>query len=116
MPKFKKSIVKAAAVQISPVIDDLMATTEKVVAYIQKASTEGADIIVFPDPFIPTSPYFSFIKPPVLFGKDHLRLYDNGVIIPGPVTEQLSNAISECGIVAIIGVNELDGGTLYNTQ
>jgi aliphatic nitrilase len=116
MPKFKKSIVKAAAVQISPIIDDLMATTEKVVAYIQKASTEGADIVVFPETIIPNYPYFSFIKPPVLFGKDHLRLYDNGVIIPGPVTEQLSNVINECGIVAIIGVNELDGGTLYNTQ
>ncbi|WP_109832677.1 Nit6803 family nitrilase [Reichenbachiella versicolor] len=113
---FKKEIVKAAAVQISPIIDDVMATTYKVADYIKKAASQGADIVVFPETFIPNYPYFSFIKPPVMQGKDHLRLYNNGVVVPGPVTDLIGEAVKETGTVAVIGVNELDGGSIYNTQ
>ena len=113
---FKKEIVKAAAVQISPVLNDLMATTDKVAWYIQKVAEEGTDLVVFPETFIPNYPYFSFIKPPSLSGKDHLTLYQNGVTVPGPAVDRLSETIKECGVVAVIGVNERDGGTLYNTQ
>lgn len=113
---FKKEIVRAAAIQISPIIDDVMATSYKVVDYIKKASKEGADIVVFPETFIPNYPYFSFIKPPVLSGKDHLRLYENSVEVPGPVTDLIGETVKETEVVAVIGVNELDGGSIYNTQ
>lgn len=113
---FKKEIVKAAAVQISPIIDDVKATTEKVVAYIREVASKGTDIVVFPETLIPNYPYFSFIKPAVAFGKDHLRLYENGVVVPGPTTSAISRAAKECKIVVVVGVNELDAGTLYNTQ
>src|ERR1700726_2322220 len=49
-------------------------------------------------------------------GKDHLRLYEWAVEVPGPVTEQLSKAAAEHGMVLVVGVNERDGGSLYNTQ
>lgn len=112
----KKRIVTAAAIQISPIIDDVMATTYKVADYIKKASDKGADIVVFPETFIPNYPYFSFVKPPVLSGKDHLRLYENGVTVPGTVTDIIGDVVKETKTVAVIGVNEIDGGSIYNTQ
>ncbi|MEM9510448.1 MAG: nitrilase-related carbon-nitrogen hydrolase, partial [Cyanobacteria bacterium P01_E01_bin.35] len=63
--------VKAAAVQISPVLYSRAGTTEKVLKAIADAAKEGVQLIVFPETFIPYYPYFSFIQPPVLMGKEH---------------------------------------------
>jgi len=112
----RKKIIKAAAAQISPVLDDCMGTTQKVVDTISEAASNGADIIVFPETFIPNYPYFSFIKPPVLSGKDHLKLYEQAVVVPGPVTDQVSAAARKYEMVVVLGVNERDHGTIYNTQ
>src|ERR1700694_3335537 len=111
-----KRIVKAAAAQLAPVIDNCLATTEKVCEYIEKAAQNGAEIIVFPETFIPNYPYFSFVKPAISLGKDHLKLYDEAVAIPGPVTQAVSVVAKKFGIVVVLGVNEKDYGTLYNTQ
>lgn len=109
-------IVRAAAVQISPVLFSRDGTTEKVLDAIAKASKEGAQLVVFPETFVPYYPYFSFVQPPVLMGKEHMRLYEEAVTVPSPVTEAVSNAAKSYGIVVVLGINERDHGSLYNTQ
>ena len=42
-------------------------------------------MIVFPETFLPYYPYFSFVEPPVRMGRAHLALYDQAVVVPGPV-------------------------------
>jgi aliphatic nitrilase len=91
-------------------------TTEKVCAAIAEAGRAGARLVVFPETFIPYYPYFSFIKPPVSIGADHLRLYEQSVVVPSPTTERLGAAARRAGAVVVIGVNERDHGSLYNTQ
>lgn len=108
--------VRAAAVQISPVLFSRDGTTEKVLDAIAKAAKEGAQLVVFPETFIPYYPYFSFVQPPVLMGKEHMRLYEEAVTVPSPVTEAVSNAAKSHGIVVVLGINERDRGSLYNTQ
>ena len=46
--------------------------------------------MVFPETFVPWYPYFSFVHPPVLTGAEHIRLYENAVVVPGPVTEAVA--------------------------
>lgn len=75
--------IKAAAVQLSPVLFSREKTTEKVLQAIADAASEGVQLIVFPEAFIPYYPYFSFVQPPVLTGKEHLRLYEEAVVVPG---------------------------------
>nr|AAR97455.1 nitrilase [uncultured organism] len=111
-----RKTIRAAAVQIAPVMEDRKATTDKVCAYIQEAGENGAEIVVFPETFIPNYPYFSFVKPPVLAGKDHLTLYDQAVEIPSPTTDQVGSMAKKWGIVVVLGVNERSHGTLYNAQ
>ncbi|MFY0601265.1 MAG: Nit6803 family nitriliase [Cyclobacteriaceae bacterium] len=111
-----KKTVKAAAVQIAPVLDDREATTIKVCEAIAEAGANGADIIVFPETFIPNYPYFSFVKAPVASGKDHLKLYEQAVVVPSPVTDKVGQAARENEMVVVLGVNERDHGTIYNTQ
>jgi nitrilase len=108
--------VRAAAVQLSPVLYSREGTTEKVCQAIADAAREGAELVVFPETCVPYYPYFSFIKAPVLIGAEHLLLIEQSVDVPGPSTEAIAAAARRAGAVVVIGVNERDHGTLYNTQ
>jgi aliphatic nitrilase len=109
-------IVRAAAVQLSPVLHSRDGTMEKVLAAIANAAAGGAAIVVFPETVVPYYPYFSFVLPPASMGVEHLKLYAEAVVVPGAETEAVSAAARRLGIVVVLGVNERDHGTLYNTQ
>ncbi|MCX5935865.1 MAG: aliphatic nitrilase, partial [Pseudanabaena sp. LacPavin_0818_WC45_MAG_42_6] len=51
-----------------------------------------------------------------MMGKEHMRLYDEAVVVPSPVTDAVSQAARSHGIVVVLGINERDGGSLYNAQ
>ncbi len=108
--------VRAAAAQISPVLFSREKTVEKVTETIDLAAGQGVELIVFPETFVPYYPYFSFVQPPVLMGKEHMRLYEEAVVLPSPTTEAIAEAARRHGMVVVLGVNERDGGSLYNTQ
>lgn len=108
--------VRAAAAQLSPVLDTPGGTLEKMLGWIDDAAEQGVDIIAFPETFLPYYPYFSFIEPAVSIGKKHLALYEQSVVINGPETTALAAAARQHGMVVVAGVNERDYGTLYNTQ
>ncbi|WP_181357347.1 Nit6803 family nitrilase [Stenomitos frigidus] len=108
--------VRAAAVQISPVLFSRDGTTEKVLQAIATAAKEGAQLVVFPETFVPYYPYFSFVQPPVMMGKEHMRLYEEAVEVPGAVTDAVSRAARSYEMVVVLGVNERDRGSIYNTQ
>ncbi|WP_347557200.1 Nit6803 family nitrilase [Robbsia sp. KACC 23696] len=108
--------VRAAAVQIAPDLESADGTVEKVCAAIAEAAAEGANLVVFPETFVPYYPYFSFVKPPFASGPEHLLLYERSVVVPGPVTEVIGATARRHGVVVVLGVNERDHGSLYNTQ
>lgn len=111
-----KTPVRVAAVQLAPDLDSADGTVAKVLAAIGDAAGKAAKLAVFPETFIPWYPYFSFVHPPVATGAEHIRLYDNAVVVPGPVTEAVGAAAKRHAIVVVLGVNERDHGTLYNAQ
>src|SRR5260370_10071709 len=108
--------IKAAAIQIAPDLSGGAATVDLVCNAIDRAGGEGVRLAVFPETFLPYYPYFSFISPPVAAGKEHLRLYENAVEVPGPITQRLADTAARHQMVLVVGVNERDGGSLYNTQ
>jgi nitrilase len=108
--------IKAAAVQIAPDLSGTPGTIERVCRAIGRAAGLGVELAVFPETLIPYYPYFSFVSPPVSTGKEHLRLYENAVEVPGPITQRLADAAARYHMVLVVGVNERDGGSLYNTQ
>jgi nitrilase len=108
--------IRAAAVQLAPVLGSRAGTTEKVCAAIRTAAAEGAELVVFPETVVPYYPYFSFVQPPAAMGKEHMRLYEEAVVVPGPTTEAVSEAARMTGAVVALGVNERDHGSLYNAQ
>ena len=108
--------LRVAAAQIAPDLDSGSGTLDRVLAAIAEAAGKGAELVVFPETFVPWYPYFSFVSPPVLTGSEHIRLYDNAVVVPGPVTEAVGAMARRHRIVVALGVNERDHGSLYNAQ
>lgn len=108
--------VRAAAVQIAPDLDCWSGTLERVLNALAEAHAKGAALVVFPETFVPWYPYFSFVHPPVMTGGEHVRLYENAVTVPGPVTRAVAAAARRLGLVVVLGVNERDHGSLYNAQ
>jgi aliphatic nitrilase len=108
--------VRAAAVQIAPDLTSGEKTLEKVLNAIAEAAEKGAQLVAFPETFVPWYPYFSFVLPPMLSGKEHIRLYEHAVTVPSPATDAVAAAARGYGIVVVLGINERDHGSLYNTQ
>ena len=111
-----KLTVRAAAVQIAPDLTSRAGTVERVLNAISEACDKGAELIVFPETFVPYYPYFSFVLPPMQQGAEHLRLYEEAVAIPSPETRAVADAARKRGVVIVLGVTERDHGSLYNTQ
>src|SRR3954470_11700594 len=111
-------IVKAAAVQLSPVLYSREGTVEKAVRKIHELGEQGVQFATFPETVVPYYPYFSFVQAPVqnIVGPQQRKLLDEGVTVPSASTDAIGEAARQAGVVVSIGVNERDGGTLYNTQ
>ncbi|MEV6681900.1 nitrilase-related carbon-nitrogen hydrolase [Streptomyces erythrochromogenes] len=110
------TVVRAAAVQISPVLYSRSGTVGKIVDKIRELGERGVRFAVFPETVIPYYPYFSFVQPPYAMSREHLRLLREAVTVPSPATDAIADAARETGMVVSVGVSERDGGTLYNTQ
>src|SRR3984885_6932895 len=110
------TVVRAAAVQISPVLYSRDGTIEKVVRKISALGREGVQFATFPETVIPYYPYFSFVQRPFEMGAEQLRLLDQAVSVPSASTDAIADAARDAGMVVSIGVTERDGGSLFNTQ
>ena len=111
-------VVKAAAVQLSPVLYSREGTVDKILHKIHELGRQGVQFATFPETVVPYYPYFSFVQSAwqILAGREHLKLIDQAVTVPSSATHAIGDACKDAGLVASIGINERDGGTLYNTQ
>jgi len=112
--------MRLAAVQDSPVFLDLEASTVRAVDLIGEAARAGADIIGFPEGFLPGHPGWAELQPfDDRFIELNTRLFANAVSVASPTVEALREACRQGGIAAVVGVCERTAGTtgtLYNTQ
>jgi nitrilase len=114
--------VRVAVVQAASVIMDREATTQKAVSLTLEAAEKGANLVVFPEAFIPAYPrgltFGTTVGSRSPEGRqDWLRYWENSVPVPGETTEVLGDAARKAGVYLIMGVierdNEFSGGTLY---
>ncbi len=106
------TVVRAAAVQISPVLYSREATVEKVVRKIHELGQQRVQFATFPETVVPYYPYFSFVQSPVqnIAGPEQRKLIDQAVTVPSHATDAIGDAARHAGVVVSIGVNERDGG------
>src|SRR3979409_1308604 len=111
-------VVKAAAVQLSPVLYSREGTVGKVLQKIHELGQQAVQFATFPETVVPYYPYFSFMQPAyqIVGGREHLKLLDQGGTGPSAATHAIGDACRQAQVVVSIGVNERDGESLYNTQ
>ncbi len=106
----------AAAVQWAPAYGDLRAGVGRAIDAIDEAAREGASLIVLPEAWLPGYPYWcTEQRPNRAVSALYRELVENGVEVPGPVTDALGEAAERANATVVIGVTERAGGTLYNT-
>lgn len=110
------TVIRAAAVQLSPVLYSREKTIEKIVAKIAELGRRKVQFATFPETIVPYYPYFTYLQPPFELEIEHLRLLDQAITIPSTATDALGEAARNAGMVVSIGINERDGGSLFNTQ
>ena len=109
--------VRVAAIQATPVMLDAEACVAKAIRLIEDAAGQGAELAVLPETFIPLYPSNRWAKGAAGFsGWDELweRLHANAVDVPGPLTDEFAAACKRLKVYAVVGINERDGGSLYN--
>ena len=109
--------VRVAAVQDCPVLLDREATLDLVDELTERAVKEGAQLLVFPEAFVPGPPVWIDALPVSGDADWHALLMRESVTVPGAACDRLAEAARSAGVVLAIGVNERDehGGTIYNT-
>ena len=119
-----RGTVRAAVVQAAPVLFDRDATVAKLHALTQEAAAQGAQVVVFPEAFVPAYPRgFSFGMVVGSRTDEGRRLWErywrNAVDVPGPAVDEIGRAARQARVHLAVGVIERDrvatGGTLYCT-
>lgn len=115
--------ITAAVSQKPPVLLDLQASIDSALKTIDEAVAEDAQLIVFPEAFLPGYPTWIWRLRPggdsELGNEIHARLRENAVDLAKDGLAPLRKAARENGVVLVVGFHELDsefsGTTLFNS-
>ena len=123
MKDLEKKTCRIGLVQAEPVLFNKKASLEKAMGYIDEAAKNGAELIVFPELFIPGYPVgmnfgFSVGKRTEPGREDWKRYYDASAVAGAEEFMQIAEAARRTGTFISIGFSERDavGGTLYNSN
>ena len=118
-----KHTCKLALAQAEPILFDKQACLDKTVALIKEAAEQKAELIVFPELFIPGYPIgmnfgFSMGKRTEAGRQDWMRYYNASLLAGGEEFQLLAELVKELGVYVSLGFSERDAvsGTLYNSN
>ena len=112
----RRRSLRVAAVQATPVFLDRAATLEVVATEVAKAGADGADLVVFPESFVPCYPDWVWRRLPMSDADWWLRFCDQAVDTYGPDLDRVREAAEAAGAWVALGVTErLNSGTLNNS-
>ncbi len=111
--------VRVGSVQAGPVFMDRDATVEKACRLIQEAADNGAQLVAFPEAFIPAYPYWARYLNPMQSLRYTKELLKQAVQVPSRSTQRLAQAARAARAHVLIGINEKVAhahGTLFNAN
>jgi len=114
LPRFK-----AAAVHAAPVFLDRTATTEKAISILREAARAGAELIAFPETYIPAFPVWAALWAPIDNHDLFVRMADQSVSVDGPEVKAIRDEARSLGIMVSIGISEKSPasvGAIWNSQ
>jgi nitrilase len=114
---------KIAVVQHPPVLGDRGATLARAAEIVEEARAGGAQLIVFPEAYVPGYPTYIWRLRPggdmALSNEIHARMLSNAVDLGAGDLSALSGVAEKHGVDILVGVDEIDReqsrSTLYNS-
>ena len=110
---------KACAAHVAPVFLDARASVQKACALIAEAAKSGAQLIAFPESFVPGFPVWAAVQAPIHNHDFFTRFAAESIEVPGPEVQQLCESAREHDIVVSIGISErspVSVGCLWNSN
>ncbi len=111
--------VKVAAAHAAPVYMDKGATTQKALAIIEEAAKNGAELVAFPESFIPGFPVWTALWAPIYNHEWFKRMAENSIRIDGPEIALISATAKRLGVIVSLGFSEatpISVGCLWNSN
>jgi aliphatic nitrilase len=109
-------VVRAAAVQAEPRWLDLDAGVEHLIGYVGQAAEQGAQLVAFPETFIPGYPWWIWLDAPAMGMPFVPRYAENSMTRDGDHMARIADAAGRHGIHVVFGFSERAGGSLYMAQ
>lgn len=99
---------------------DTAATLERIAVLTEQAAADGAQLVMFPEAFLPGYPqnmtFGAVVGTRTAEGHEEYRRYwSSAVEIPGPAIGRLGRIATSNAVHLVLGVIERQGGTLYCT-
>jgi aliphatic nitrilase len=113
------SLVKVAAVHAAPVFLDRAATTAKAISIIREAAAAGAQLIAFPETYIPAFPVWAALWAPIENHDLFVLMAEQSVSIAGPEMTALRNEARALGVTVSMGISEsspVSVGLIWNSN
>tara|TARA_R110001592_G_scaffold363372_1_gene685924 strand:+ start:25445 stop:26467 length:1023 start_codon:yes stop_codon:yes gene_type:complete len=107
---------KAAVVQAAPEFMNLDAGIDKAIELIQSAASNGAQLIGFPECWLPGYPWWVWLSPAAMNLRYFQRYHENCLVVDSPQFQRIGAAAREHGIHVSMGASERDYGSLYISQ
>jgi nitrilase len=109
--------VTVACAQVEPVLFDRAATIERIAAVAGEVAGNGAQLVLFPETFIPVYPSNRWVRF-LAGGQDSksafAKLARESLEVPSSDSERIGEIARDHGLWLAVGANELDRGTIYN--
>ncbi|KAG7001492.1 nitrilase [Physcia stellaris] len=108
--------IKVATVQAEPVWLDLQGSVNKVIDLIQQASSKGANVLGFPQLFVPGYPWSIWTEATLGNASNKMKFLNNSLARESPEMDKIRKAVKDAGIMVVLGYSERDGHSLYQAQ
>lgn len=110
---------KVAAAHVAPVFLDTDRTVAKACALIREAAENGAQLVVFPEAFIPGFPVWAGLAAPIRTHELFKALAASAIEIDGPEIASLCEQARQSGVLVSIGFDEgtkVSVGCIWNAN
>jgi nitrilase len=111
--------VKVAAMHVAPVYMDSAATLQKALSLIGEAAAHGAELIVFPESFIPGFPVWAALWAPIYNHEWFKKMVANSLLIDGPEMTELRATAARHKVFVSMGFSEatpVSVGCIWNSN
>lgn len=114
LPKFK-----VAAAHVAPIFLNKTATVDKAISIIREAADHGAELVVFPESFIPAFPLWAAIWPPYQNHAFFVDMAAHSLLTNGEEIEAIRREARRSGVFVSLGFSErspVSLGCLWNSN